>query len=43
MARGKMSINGVSLVPPEGQRIGKKVIDYRAERTVAAIRKALGE
>ena len=41
MAKGKMSINGVSLAPPEGQRIGKKVIDYRAERTVAAIRKTL--
>jgi len=43
MAKGKMSINGVSLAPPAGQDIGKKVIEYRAERTVSAIRKALGE
>ncbi len=43
MAKGKMSINGVSLVAPEGQRIGKMVINYRADRTVAAIQSALAK
>ena len=41
MAAGKMSINGVSLAPPEGVGIGKKVIEYRANLTVAAIEKAI--
>ncbi len=40
MAKGKMSINGVSLTPPKGTEIGKKVIEYRANRVVAAIQKA---
>ena len=40
MAKGKMSINGVSLAPPKGTEIGKKVIEYRANRVVAAIQKA---
>ncbi len=42
-AAGKMSINGVSLEPLEKTaEIGRKVIDYRAELTVAAIRKSRG-
>ena len=41
MAKGKMSINGVSLAPPKGVEIGNKVIEYRADLTVAAIRKAV--
>jgi len=40
---GKMSINGVSLLPVEKTaEIGRKVIDFRAEQTVAAIRKSRG-
>ena len=41
--KGKMSINGISLAPPRGFEISKKVIDYRATLTVAAIGKALGK
>ena len=41
MAKGKMSINGVSLAPPNGVEIGNKVIEYRSDLTVAAIRKAV--
>ena len=41
VAKGKMSINGVSLLPPDGVRIGEKVIEYRANRAVAAIQKAI--
>ena len=41
MAVGKMSINGVSLAPPKGLEIGKKVIEYRTNVTVAAIRDAI--
>lgn len=43
LAKGKFSINGVNLAPA-GKSIewGKKVVDYRAEITVAAIRKVLG-
>ena len=42
IAKGKTKINGVDLAPPNGEKIGKKVIEYRANRTVAAIRKAIG-
>ncbi len=42
LAKGKMSINGVSLAPPTGFEIGKKVIEHRANLTVAAIHKATG-
>lgn len=38
---GKFRINGVDLAPAEKTREwGRKIIDYRAEQTVAAIRKA---
>lgn len=40
LAKGKMSINGVSLAPPRGVKLGKKVVEYRANLTVAAIREA---
>lgn len=43
-AAGKASINGVSLLPLEKTaEIGRKVIDYRAEVAVAAIRKSRGK
>ena len=42
VAVGKMSINGVDITPPRGIEIGKKIVDHRARRTVAAIRKATG-
>jgi len=42
MAKGKFSINGVNLDPPEKTiALGKKVVAYRADLTVAAIRRAL--
>jgi creatinine amidohydrolase/Fe(II)-dependent formamide hydrolase-like protein len=41
-AKGKLSINGVSLQPPNSIEMGKKAVEYRAGITVAAIRKALG-
>jgi creatinine amidohydrolase len=40
-ARGKFSINGVPLDPADKMiALGKKVVDYRADFTVAAIKKA---
>lgn len=43
-AAGKASINGVSLLPLEKTaEIGRKVIDYRADVAVAAIRKSRGK
>jgi creatinine amidohydrolase/Fe(II)-dependent formamide hydrolase-like protein len=42
-AKGKLSINGVSLAPPKSIELGKKAVEYRASVTVAAIRKAIGE
>ena len=42
IAKGKTTINGVDLAPPNGEKIGKKVIEYRANRVAAAIRKATG-
>ena len=43
LAAGKFRINGVELAPAEKTiEWGRKIVDYRAERTVAAIRKALG-
>ncbi len=43
-ASGKASINGVSLLPAEkAVAFGQKAIDFRAELTVAAIRKAIGQ
>lgn len=42
IAAGKFSINGVNLAPLEKTiALGKRIVDYRAELTVAAIRKAL--
>lgn len=42
-AKGKFAINGVALDPAEKTvALGKRAVDYRAEVTVAAIRKALG-
>lgn len=42
IAAGKFSINGVDLAPAERTIAwGRKIIDYRAEQTVTAIRKAV--
>ncbi len=44
IAAGKFSINGVTLAPPEKTiAMGRKIVAYRAEVTVAAIRKVLGQ
>ena len=44
MAKGKFSINGVALAPASKSiAMGRKVIDHRAEITVAAARRALGQ
>jgi creatinine amidohydrolase/Fe(II)-dependent formamide hydrolase-like protein len=41
-AKGKASINGISLVPVEkAVEAGRKIVDHRAEVTAAAIRKAI--
>ncbi|MFN7932221.1 MAG: creatininase family protein [Bryobacteraceae bacterium] len=43
MAAGKFTINGVPLAPLQKTVAwGKRIVDYRAEVTVAAIRKAIG-
>jgi creatinine amidohydrolase/Fe(II)-dependent formamide hydrolase-like protein len=43
-AKGKFTINGVPLYPPENSiAIGRKAVDYRATVTVSAIRKVLGK
>jgi len=43
MAKGKFSINGVSLTPQAKTiEMGKKVVEYRANVAVEAIRKAIG-
>jgi len=40
IAKGKFSINGVNLAPADKTiALGKRVVDYRATTTVAAIRK----
>ena len=42
MTTGKFSINGVNLAPPEKTiALGRRIVDFRAEATVAAIRKVL--
>lgn len=42
-AKGKASINGISLLPlDEAVARGKKIVEHRADVTVAAIQKALG-
>jgi len=44
MAKGKFSINGVPLYPVDKVvAIGKSAVNYRADLTVAAIRKAAGK
>lgn len=43
-AAGKLSINGVNLAPMEKTvEMGKRLVNYRATVTVAAIKKALGQ
>lgn len=43
IAKNKASINGIPLAPIEqAVAAGKRIVDYRADVTVAAIRKALG-
>jgi len=43
LAAGKFRINGVDLAPAEKTiEWGRKIVEYRAEKTVTAIRKALG-
>jgi len=42
MATGKFSINGVNLAPPEKTiALGRRIVDFRAGMTAAAIRKLL--
>jgi creatinine amidohydrolase/Fe(II)-dependent formamide hydrolase-like protein len=41
-ARNKLTINGVSLAPPKSIELGKKAVEYRANITVEAIRRAIG-
>jgi creatinine amidohydrolase len=43
MAKNKLTINGVSLAPPKSVEIGRKVVEYRANVTVAAIQRATGQ
>jgi hypothetical protein len=41
-AKGKASINGISLLPVEkAVEAGRKIVEHRAEVTAAAIRKAM--
>jgi hypothetical protein len=41
-AKGKAAINGIPLLPVEkAVEAGRKIVEHRAEVTVAAIRKAL--
>ncbi len=43
MAKGKFSINGVNLAPAKKTiEMGRKIVEYRAQVTVAAIKKAIG-
>jgi len=42
ITKGKFSINSVNLAPPRGIELGKKAVAWRADITVAAIRKATG-
>jgi creatinine amidohydrolase len=44
VAAGKFRINGIDLAPAEKTiEWGKKIVDYRAEATLKAIRKAMGK
>lgn len=40
-AKNKLTINGVSLAPPKSIELGRKVVEYRASVTVAAIQRAI--
>ena len=43
-AKGQAKINGVSLLPAEKTiAFGRRLVEYRANLTVAAIKKALGQ
>ena len=43
IAAGKFRINGVDLAPAEKTiDWGRKIVDYRAEATIAALRRAMG-
>ncbi|MGH9844458.1 MAG: creatininase family protein [Blastocatellia bacterium] len=43
IAKGKFSINGVNLAPAKKTiEMGRKIVEYRAQVTVAAIKKAIG-
>ena len=43
VAAGKATINGVDIVPKEKTiEMGRKIVEFRADATVAAIRKAIG-
>ena len=42
MAKNKLTINGVSLAPPKSLELGRKVVEFRANVTVEAIRRATG-
>jgi creatinine amidohydrolase len=42
MAKNKLTINGVSLAPPQSIEIGRKAVAWRTDITVRAIRKAIG-
>ena len=44
MAKGKFSINAVNLAPAKKTiEMGRKIVEYRAQVTVAAIQKAIGK
>ena len=44
MAAGKTTINGVSILPKEKTiEMGRKIIEFRADTAVAAIKKAIGQ
>ena len=42
IAKKKLTINGVSLAVPRAVELGRKAVEYRADVTVSAIRKAIG-
>ena len=44
VAAGKATINGVNILPKEKTiEMGRKIVEYRANNAVAAIRKAIGQ
>jgi hypothetical protein len=42
IAKNKLTINGISLAPPRSVELGRKVVEYRASVTVAAINRVAG-